>query len=298
MKQRINKFLDILFHFFGISHLKVSSNLDGKVVSFCALIVNLCLMTFSISFTLQKVLKQNFEEMIKSYVKVCIFVVFTITTYFIQIQAWKCGNVEKEIERNLKKVDEILSEDFKTKISKKVNWLKVVLNVLDEIMFEIIPVIICFALSLVPLFLDEPIGLWEILLYSTFLIKLASFHYVITVGKFTERFVKINEQLEEIVVEDEKYDLTFARFMIVVANRQILWKISLKVEKLMKSYTILYDSVKLFNRRFGFSIFMIIFSAFLSITYCGFNFFIEIETNRANVVIVGKNSKTKTCNYS
>lgn len=289
MKLKIDKILEILFDIFGISHMKFSRSFFGRFVSFGVFVVHVSLLTFSIGYAVQILHQNHLVEMLKSYTKICIFVVVTLTAFVILVQAWQGGELESEIEENLKKVDEVLSGHWKKKnLKKKVNRLKVFLSFLSTLLFEVVPVMVCFCLSFVPFFFDKTIGLWEILLYAIFLIKITSFRYAMMVTKIHKRFVKINEELGEVVKEDEKFDLSYKRFAIVVENRSMMWKISRKVDKFINCYALLYESVNFFNRRFGASIFLIIFSTLLSVTYCGFNFFIEIETTQVEVIVIGE----------
>lgn len=289
MKLKIEKSLQILFHVFGISHSKFAKNFIGKLISFVVLIVHIFILSVSILFVFQKINEKHFQEFFKSYTKFCIFSVVSLTAFYGLIQSWKGKNLEREIERNLEEIDEILNERWKGKTLKsKTNWLKMSLKYLCKFVFTILPVIVCISLSFIPFFLDKTVGLWEILLYSVLLIKIASFYYALLVGKVQKRLVRINKKIEKLVEGNEKFELYLKRILIVVENPNAEREILVEVNKFIDSYSLLFTTVKIFNKRFGVSVFLIIFSIFLSVTYCGYNFFIESETTRDPVVITGE----------
>lgn len=289
MTPSFSQICEIFLHVVGVSHMKFPRSLERTVFRLKVLIFHVCLLIFSTTFALNSFHKNRFEKLSESYSRVFIFCVLGLTAFSILFQAWACRDLDLEVEENLKKVDEILNDGWKKKIlKKKENCLKFCLKLLSKLIFQVLPVFVCISLSFIPLFLGNKVEFYDTLFYSILMIKLTSFHYAMTVGKLCNFFAEINKELKELLQYEEKIDFNLRKFTHFVENRMILTKFSSKVEKFIKCHEILFESVKILNKRFGISTFLITFSSFLCILNCGFNFFIEIETTQNKFVIISE----------
>lgn len=287
MNRKAEIIFEILAHFFGISHFRYPKTGLGKVLSFGVLLFYICLLTISIKSAFDKVSKKSLVEIRNSYVQACILCCTILTSYLIFIVAWIYGDLECEIQKNLVEVDEIC-EDAWMKLKKKKNFLEILLQILSFSIFKFLPVVVCILLSFVEIILEKNTGLWRILFYPILLIKFSTYHYAWTVQNISERFTKINQGLEKLVKENKKFNFTYSKYSQFIQTQTFLFQLSLKIEKFVKSYEILFKTVQIFNKRFGILILMMVFANFLSIVFCGYNFFIELETKRVQIVIIGE----------
>lgn len=134
-------------------------------------------------------------------------------------------------------------------------------------------------------------AVWEILLFSLLVMKFAAFRYTSVVLRIREKFVKIRKELEAIVEQEDKIESSLKSFKVYTERFNTRHEIEKKIVKMIKAHNILSSSVNLTNKRFGFSILCFVFSSFYTLIYCGYNFFIEIETRRSNNELIGEDSK-------
>lgn len=254
------------------------------------LIFHVSLLIFSTAFALNSFHKNRSEKLSESYSRVFIFCVLGLTAFSILFQTWAFQHLDLEVQDNLKKVDEILNSGWKKiKLKKRENCFEFCLKLLSKMFFEILPIFICICLSFVPLFLENKVDLYDTLFYSILMIKFTSIHYSMTIDKLCKSFAEINKELKQLSKEEEEIiNFSLIKLAHFVENRNMLTKISTKVEKFIECYEILFESVKILNKRFGISSFGTTFSSFLCVLNCGFNFFIEIETTQNEIIIISE----------
>lgn len=286
MNQAVNIVFEFCLHIFGFSHFNYPNSRCGKLLSLGVFLFHVVILSVSIKYAFNKVSKKGFEEIMTSYVQTIILIVTILSSHLVFAVAWAGRNLERKLHENLEKVDKLLLSGF-VKENKK-SWFEEIIKFLSFCTFKLLPFSICILLSFVELLLQKKSGLWRILLYPILLIKFSMYHYAITVSMIKKRISIINRELHELVKEDEKINLSFTRFSTVVENQKLMMKVSNRTETFIKSYEIIFTTVKMVNKRFGVLILLLIVSNFLSIVFCGFNYLIEIETGRVKVVIIGE----------
>ena len=287
MNRTLNKIFDFLCHIVGFSHFKYPDNIYGRILSFGVLIFHTSAVSVSIYIAEEKVSKEALKKIGDNYVQTVIFCVTILSSYLMFISAWLGRNLERKIHENLEKADEALKK-YQTKKSSRKSSCKTFAQIASLIFLKLFPFFICIFLSSVELFLEKKNGLWRILIYPSLLVKFSFYKYAILVEKISKKFEKINSELLKLVEEDQKIYLPFARFAPITQNHKFISKISTETVKFIKVYEILHNTVKIFNKRFGVLILLMILSSFLSIVFCGFNFFINVETTKNKLVIIGE----------
>jgi hypothetical protein len=286
MKKAVNTVFEFCLHIFGFTHSKYPTNFYGKLSSFLVLIFHLVFLSNSVRIAYGKISEEALHEMWASYVQICILCVSILSSYLVFIFAWIGGKLERKISENLKNIDEIFSEGWIK--ATKATIIKKVFKIISKVIFQFIPFTVCILLSFVEVLLNKKTGIWRILIYPILLTKCYMYFYAMHVDRITKRVEKINSELEELIQEDDKINLSIKKLSTVVENQKLMMKISKKTEKFTKTYEILFDSVKIFNKRFGLLILLSIMSNFLSMVFCGYKFIIEVETTRGMMAIIGK----------
>lgn len=274
--------IEALLSFFECSPLNSSKKLSRNILRTGVFIVDVLLLSFFIAFSASKVPKSELNVISKSLVQNVLLICIIGTAFVILIQAWARRDFEDEVQENLATFDRVFNKRQKSKISTKP------LSVIARLVVNIIFLFICLALSSVPITIDKIHGMWEILLYPILFIKLTSFRYVLSVTKLGERFRMMRKELQEMVENEDKLEMSGKNFRVFKDSQKQKLEFEENFAELSKSYNFLTSAVSCFNSRFDLSILSVISSAFLSITYCGYNFFIEIETRMSGNVIIGE----------
>jgi hypothetical protein len=287
MIEKVEKGVQILFLLLGLSHRKII----GKVLSFAFFTFQIFLFSFVIEFTAQQLPEKNLREMFKGYVNPFVFCTICATSVIIYFQAWIGQKLEIEIEDTLKKFDEILSDDCVEKSRKKKQFLDAFHDFLSTVK-KLLPLVISLFLCLEAEFHGDVETLWDVLTYPIVIMKFAFFQYVLMVGKVHKRFRIMNQQLEKFSKRKENFERPRHGprnvFRISKEFRPIPREIEETIIKMIRSQNVLSSSITFLNTRFGFSILLIVFSSFMTITHCGYSLFIELETTRDDHIIVGE----------
>lgn len=270
--------IEIFYSLFG------SKVIRKKYVSFLRIFIflaDLTLLSFSLALGFTKVSIREIDEIMGSFVKKFLVLTIACTALIIILQSWMKRHFESELEDNLKKFEVLLSAEkgSKSSVENKFQSWK---------LMNLFQLILCLCFSIVPLFCDKVYGIWEVLLYSILLMKTTSIRYAFKVGKIREKIKKMREEIHSLVKLEDEVDSFTKNFSLSRENFRDHKMIEIKIKNLMKCQNVIVSLVSSCNERFGLSILAIVFSAFLSLTYCGYNFFIEIETERSKKILIGK----------
>lgn len=286
MDEQVRNISQFFFLLFGLSYKNFPLSSNGVKYRLAFFLFHLFLLTFFISFAVERIHGNSVVEVEESYVKQFIQFIIISTSFVILIQSWACGNCEFEIEKKAFEVNKIISEEILMKFRQPDRFP--CLRFFAAMTKTFLPIFICFSLAIVPLFCDKVFGIWEILLYSIFIILFASFHYVSSVWKIHEGLSSITEVIRNVLRTSNNSELFTKNFKFLVETRTRNHNLEAKVVKLLKCHNLISSMLSLFNQRFGLSVFLIVFSCFSTITYCGFNFFIELQTTQLKYIIAGE----------
>lgn len=275
--------IETLMNLFGISSLNLMNNPSQKFLRSLIFIADVFLLCFFAVFSATKISQSELDEISNSRSKKILLLCITGTAFVIIFQAWACRMFEDKTNEHLADFERCFSKGNEKKSSPKA------LSVIAARLVLVILQVACLILSVVPSVVYKLDGMWEILLYPVILIEFASFRYAKSVEQVGERFSAMRKELQQIIENEDKVELSGMTFRVYTDNA-IQKKVELEKTfiKLSKCYNVMISAVSCFNIRFGFSVLCIIFSSFLSITYCGYNFFIEIETKMDIVIIIGE----------
>lgn len=244
---------------------------SGNIFSVTILIADISLLIFSIAFGFSKVSSHELRQILNDKVKSLLLFAIILSGLFIIIQSWIDRKWEHKFQEDLTELELILTEKNSHKTG-KVAWWKIK-NF--TILFT------CCLLSIVPIFCDKVFGIWEVLLFSILYMKLTMFRYIMNVDKVRVTLRTMREGFEKCDATEEN----LKTFKICMKKNL---DVEGKIMKMMKCHNLAYHAVLSLNQRFGTAILCLIFSAFFCLTYCGYNFFIEIETNRSQNVVIGE----------
>lgn len=266
--------IEIIFSFFNISKTKDF----GKLI----VLADLILLSFSLAFGLAQVSTDHLDEIMDSYVKKVLALVIAFTAALILTQSWVETRFESELNDSLINFEVVFSDDKRSEGSK--NKTKVSFWTLKDFL----QLVLCLSFSVVPLFCDRVYGIWEVLFFSILILKTTSIRYALNVGRIREKIKKMRKEIESLVRFEDEVDSFTKNFRLIRENLKKDKIVEKKIKKLIKCQNLINSQVSACNERFGVSILGIIFSAFLSLTYCGYNFFIEIETERSINILLGR----------
>lgn len=256
--------------------------LPNKVKDFFLFVINITLLVSVTLFSFKQVPRFEIFRISRSFVKKMLLLTISYTAFAIHVQSWLCSNHSRTFDENLRKFNKIFGPSVKPKIQKSA-WRKV-FTIFWFFIENYALILICLTLSVVPVFCEKIYSIWEILLFSILITKVTTFRYTSAALKIREKIMEIRYLIEQIMKEHESIDglnIPSEKFK----NSDFDEK---RVIKMIKSFNVVSSTVDSFNSRFGFSILCIIFTSFLSITYCGYNFFIEIETRKDKFVLIGE----------
>lgn len=274
--------IEVLLSFFGNLSSSFTNNLANKLFRSVLLVVDFFLLSFFTAFSATQIKTDDYKDIVNSQVKMILSSCIVGTAIVILIQAWACQNFEVEITKSLIDFDQIFSEKLKNQKQ------SIELSIIARRVFVGILLIASLSLTSVPLIIHGVHGMWEILLFPLILIEVTSFRFVMNVGKLFERFRCLRKKLQQTVEYQNTLESSGKAFTVFQESLRKNLQIEEKFLQLGKCYNAMTSAVFYFNQRFDITVFSIISSAFLSITFCGYNFFIEIETKKSNNVIVGK----------
>lgn len=255
---------------------KGSEVISGTIFCAAIFLVDILLLIISIAFGCRQVSDPTMNQIYDERVMQLLLLAIIISDFVIIVEAWQGRKMENEIQENLQQLELIFTEQKVKKDVLKLTWWNIK---------AFTTLFICCSLSTVPVFCDEIFGIWEILLYSLLFMDVTAFRYVISVQLIVVNAKKLREDIEKFIKSEEKSQNATLKF---VKNEHKLKGLGEKLVTMTKSYNIISQAVQIVNKRFGMSILCLLFSASLTVTYCGYNFFIEIRTTRSQNVIVGK----------
>lgn len=256
--------------------------LPNRIKDFLLFAVNIALLISITLFSAKQVPRFEIFRITRSFVKKILLLTISFTALAIHVQAWLCSNHSRAFEESLRKFTKIFGPSVKPK-AQKAPWRKA-FAILWFFIENFAMILICLTLSVVPIFCDKIYGIWEILLFSMIVIKVTTFRYSWAALKIRDKIIEIRYLIEQIMEEHEtaeSVNIPSEKFKTSDFDEK-------RVIKMIKSFNVVSSAVDSFNSRFGFSILCIIFTSFLSITYCGYNFFIEIETRKDKFVLIGE----------
>lgn len=260
--------------------------LSNKVKDFILFFINVALLCFSILFGASKVPRWELLNIARSFVKKMLLVTIIFTAFSIILQSWLCSKHTRAFEENLKKFNKVFGQSVKSKVQGASLWREA-FAIFSYFIENYALFLICLTLCIVPLFCDKVYSIWEILLFSMLVIKVTTFRYSAAALRVRDKILEIKYLIEQIMEEHENIeDLNLPSGKFNTSDFDVK-----RVVKMVKSFNVISSTVDSFNNRFGFSILCIIFTAFLSITYCGYNFFIEIETKKDKFILIGEISR-------
>ena len=266
--------IETLLKITGLISSKVPQTILEKIFTVSIVIVDISLIAFSIVFGFKKLTFYGLYKISVDRVKKLLLFVIIATDLIVILQSLIGRKFENKILGDLLQCEEIMNEDKSQKSKPKIAYWAIKQSVL---------LLSCCLLSTVPIFCDKAFGIWEILLYSILFMNVTTFHYIWTVQKIHEKVQLMRDEIQE-MVSDESLE-TLMKSSTVYYKNDIAEE---KIIKVTKCYNLVCQAVSSLNQRFGVSILCLIFSSFLTITYCGYNFFIEIETTRLQNIIIGK----------
>lgn len=283
---KLSKMPDAFQSFSSLDSDSSDVNLRQKTIQTFSFSFKMAVLGFSVIFFYTKMPASELKEISEGFVKKMLLFTLITTVFTINFQTFAFASYQEVFEKSLKKFDKVFGSNA-SEDSKKSCFKKLSLAYFENFLF----LSVCSTLSIVPLLCDKEYGIWEVLLYSIFLINFATFRYAMKIGQIRLKIEKIKEIIEEIQNEHESLqNLNTAKNgdKIFVESFKTKLEDEKKVIKMIKCHNVISVMVNAFNQRHGYSILLIIFSSFLTITYCGYNFFIEIETERNQNIIVGK----------
>lgn len=276
------------------------SKVFWEIFHFLILILSLALLVFSVRYGISRVPLLELLEISLSYVNKFLLLKTISMALIILVHSWMGRKLDVEIDENLKQFDELWGKDDENtrKLSSFIDLvlrkyfpfiLEVSLTTITGDLLVILTSIVFISSNKILLvFFDETHGTWKILLFSMLVIKFSSFRYTSVVLRIREKFMKIRKKLEAIVEQEDEIESSLIGFNIYHASFNTRHDIEVLIVKMIKAHNILLSTVGLFNKRFGFSILCFVFSSFFSLIYCGYNFFIEFETNSTSNEIIGE----------
>lgn len=274
--------IETLLKIFSLANSKVSQIYLGEVFVAIISLVDISLIIFSTVFNFSKVSLNDFNEILNSRVKKLLFGSIFISDLIIIAQSWFHRKYERKVHEILTKIDSILKKESSTLIqTSQFPWWKIKSFVL---------LLTCWSLSIVPTFLDKVYGIWEVLVFSILFMKITAFRYTMTVEKIRSNLQSMREMIETFVSKAENLENSIKKTSSVLGcmrGREAL-DFGEKIVTILNYHSLICQAVSSFNKRFGLSILCLLFSAFLNITYCAYNFFIEIETRRNQNIIIGE----------
>lgn len=259
--------------------------LKRRLLSFAVFGLNCAVLCCSIAFGYSQVSQQESTEISKSFVKKLLLFTIICTAIAIITQSWIYSDFSESFNDKLRQFDKVFEDDSK---AEKKSW-KTSISLCLPLILNTVLVLLCCGLSATPLLFDKEYGIWEILLYSIFLLKFSAYQYTLKVNKICCKILNIRTLIEKIAENHEKQEnFSLQSLKIFNANYKESLEDEKKVIRMIRSFNVVQSMVESLNNRYGFSILCIVFSSFLTITYCGYNFFIEIETRKSQSIIVGE----------
>lgn len=258
------------------------SFLSNRVKDFLIFVVNIALLVSITLFSVKQVPRFEIFRITRNFVKKMLLTTFNFTALAIHVQSWLCSKHSRDFDASLRKFDKTFGPSVKPKVQTS-PWRRT-FAIVSYFVENFALILICLVFSIIPLFCEKIYSIWEILLFSVLIIKVTTFRYSWSALKIRDKIIEIRYLIEQIMEEHESVEglnLPSDKFKTSDFDEK-------RVIKMIKSFNVVSSAVDSFNSRFGFSILCIIFTSFLSITYCGYNFFIEIETRKNKFVLIGE----------
>jgi len=145
----------------------------------------------------------------------------------------------------------------------------------------LIPLVVCCIFNVVPVICENSF-LWEILMVPSVIITICSFQYACYVKMIRGMLIYIHVSIKQLKNKTDFVCPPMKRSMNLKASGD-----KQKMKFIMEMHNIVSQLTGHLNQRFGLSLVFIIFSSFLTATFCGYNFFVELETEMRWNVIIG-----------
>nr|QGW50636.1 gustatory receptor 26 [Propsilocerus akamusi] len=265
--------LRFFYHVFGISYHGIVQK-GIRLTLFAAYLSVFISVEISGHFRIRKTMNLGFSSD-NFNTKLVIFAIISsgMTT---MCNAYATATAECEIYNRLIKFREYCSTNFSQNVEK--NYLRrIFLSVTLLLLFSLfITSILCDPLNVQWIIIWAPIGI----------AKICSIHFIDLLDNLQLSFKTLNVLIKKILHDNINSHERFSSDIRNYRTEREIAFIDNYIIRLTKAFNILSGTSQLMNKCFGIPLLLIIFSSFLNATFCGYSFFIELETSKSLSAII------------
>jgi hypothetical protein len=227
---------------------------------------NIVLLCLSIAIGASTVFKSKIIA--KNFIRELIFFTNISTSVVIIVRLWK--SIKTEVSGEL---------FFLTTKTKGKSIFQSVIYYQDHFVFTF-----CMLLAMTPLFYDAYVGIWKSVSHSIILVFFSTFQLSCTLKKIPLKLAAINREIRGILVNQSSTGNTWRNFK----KDRINFDIRVLIVKWNREYDSIASEFSSVNDHYGTSLVFTTFSTFLNMTFSAFRCFVEIETSKQKIIIIGE----------